>query len=43
MLKTEETNPLKPEEKEFKSYARGIGLIQDEMLKLVNYTLPNIT
>jgi hypothetical protein len=29
VLKTEETNPLKPEEKEFKYYAPGIGLIQD--------------
>ena len=43
VLKTEETNPLKPEEKEFKYYAPGIGLIQDETLKLVNYTLPNIS
>lgn len=43
VLKTEETNPLKPEEKEFKYYAAGIGLIQDETLKLVNYTLPNIS
>jgi hypothetical protein len=38
VLKTEETNPLKPEEKEFKYYAPGIGLIQDETLQLVNYT-----
>jgi hypothetical protein len=43
VLKTEETNPLKPEEKEFKYYAPGIGLIQDETLHLVNYTLPNIS
>jgi hypothetical protein len=43
VLKTEETNPLKPEEKEFKYYAAEIGLIQDETLKLVNYTLPNIS
>ena len=43
VLKTEETNPLKPEEKEFKYYAPGIGLIQDETLKLVNYTSPNIS
>jgi hypothetical protein len=35
VLKTEETNPLKPEEKEFKFYAPKIGLIQDEALKLV--------
>lgn len=38
VLKTEETNPLKPEEKEFKFYAPGIGLIQEEAIKLVNYT-----
>jgi hypothetical protein len=38
VLKTEETNPLKPDEKEFKFYAPGIGLIQEEAIKLVNYT-----
>jgi hypothetical protein len=38
VLKTEETNPLKPGEKETKFYAPGIGLIQDEAIKLVNYT-----
>jgi hypothetical protein len=38
VLKTEETNPLKPGEKESKFYAPGIGLIQDEAIKLVNYT-----
>ena len=38
VLKTEETNPLKPGEKEFKFYAPGIGLIQDEAIKLVKYT-----
>lgn len=40
VLKTEETNPLKPDEKEFKFYAPGIGLIQEEAIKLVNYTKP---
>ena len=40
VLKTEETNPLKPGEKEFKFYAPGIGLIQDEAIKLVKYTKP---
>jgi hypothetical protein len=40
VLKTEETNPLKPGEKEFKFYALGIGLIQDEAIKLVKHTLP---
>ena len=41
VLKTEETNPLKPGEKEFKFYAPGIGLIQDEALKLVKHTPPS--
>jgi hypothetical protein len=40
VLKTEETNPLEPGEKEYKFYAPGIGLIQEESLKLVNYTQP---
>lgn len=40
VLTTEETNPLKPEEKESKFYAPGIGLIQEEAIKLVNYTKP---
>jgi hypothetical protein len=40
VLKTEETNPLEPTEKEYKFYAPGIGLLQDETLKLVKYTLP---
>lgn len=40
VLKTEETNPLEPSEKEYKFYAPGIGLIQEEDLKLVNYTQP---
>jgi hypothetical protein len=38
VLKTEETNPLKPGEKEYKFYAPGIGLIQDEAIKLVKHT-----
>jgi hypothetical protein len=40
VLKTEETNPLEPNEEEYKFYASGIGLIQEEGLKLVNYTQP---
>jgi hypothetical protein len=40
VLKTEETNPLKPGEREFKLYAHGIGLIQDEALKLVKHAMP---
>lgn len=40
VLKTEETNPLKPGEIEFKFYGPEIGLIQDEAIKLVNYTKP---
>jgi hypothetical protein len=38
VLETEETNPLEPSEKESKFYAPGIGLIQEEALKLVEYT-----
>ena len=41
VLKTEETTALEPGEKEYKFYAPGIGLIQDDMLKLVKYKLPN--
>lgn len=41
VLRAEETNPLEPEEREFKYYASGIGLIQDETLQLVNYTSSN--
>jgi hypothetical protein len=36
-LKVEETTPLEPGEKEYKFYARGIGLVQDGSLKLVRY------
>ena len=36
-LKTEETTPLEPREKEYKFYAPGIGLIQDEDLLLTKY------
>jgi hypothetical protein len=38
VLKTEETTPLEPGEKEYKFYAPGIGLVQDNTLKLVKYT-----
>jgi hypothetical protein len=38
VLKTEETTPLEPGEKEYKLYAPGIGLIQDNTLKLIKYT-----
>jgi hypothetical protein len=36
-LKTEETTPLEPGVKEYKYYARGVGLVQDGALKLVKY------
>jgi hypothetical protein len=36
-LKIEETNPLEGNEKEYKYYSHGIGLIQDGSLKLVRY------
>ncbi len=36
-LKTEETTPLEPDEKESKLYAAGVGLLQDGSMKLVKY------
>jgi hypothetical protein len=36
-LKTEETTPLEPREKEYKIYAPGIGLVRDGSLRLVEY------
>jgi len=36
-LKTEETNALKPKEKEYKIYGQGVGLLKDEELLLVKY------
>jgi hypothetical protein len=40
-MKTEETTPLEPEEKEYKYYAPGIGLIKDEDLLLTKYGFTN--
>ncbi len=37
VLKTEETTPLERDEREYKDYAPGIGLIQDGDLKLVKH------
>jgi len=36
-LKTEETTPIEPDAKEYKLYARGVGLVQDGELMLVKY------
>lgn len=36
-LKTEETNALSPKEKEYKFYAPGVGLVQEEDLLLTKY------
>jgi hypothetical protein len=36
-LKIEETTPLEPNEKEYKYYAPGVGLVQEGELKLVKY------
>lgn len=36
-LKVEETTPLEPDEKEYKYYAAGIGLVQDGNSKLVKH------
>jgi hypothetical protein len=40
VLKVEETTPLEPGVKEFKLHAPGIGLIQDDVLKLTKYAIP---
>jgi hypothetical protein len=40
-LKVEETTPLEPGVKEYKCYARGIGLIRDGDLTLVKYGKPD--
>jgi hypothetical protein len=37
VLKVEETTPLEADELEYKYYARGIGLLQDESLTLIEY------
>ncbi|MGE3807211.1 MAG: hypothetical protein AB7K24_21320 [Gemmataceae bacterium] len=36
-LKIEETNPLEPGNKEYKFYARGVGLVNDDRAELVKY------
>jgi hypothetical protein len=36
-LKVRETSPVEPGHEEFKLYARGVGLVQDEDLLLVSY------
>ena len=38
-LKVQETNPLEEDEKEYKMYAPGIGLVQDEDLVLTKYSV----
>ncbi|NOJ27402.1 MAG: hypothetical protein DA330_05265 [Nitrososphaera sp.] len=40
VLKVQEENPLEGRETEYKFHVKGIGLIQDEDLKLVQYTIP---
>jgi len=40
-VKTEETSALRPEEKSIKTYAPGIGLVQDKDLLLTRYRLVN--
>jgi hypothetical protein len=37
VLKVEESTPLEPTSKEYKLYARGIGLLKDGSLELVRY------
>lgn len=36
-LKTRETSPLEPDHTEYKVFAPGIGIVQDDTLKLVSY------
>ncbi len=36
-MKTEETTPIEPGEREYKTYAPGVGLIQDETALLIKY------
>jgi hypothetical protein len=38
-LKTEETTPLEPGDKEYKLYAPGVGLVRDGPLALVSRSL----
>ena len=40
VLKVEETTPLESRELEYKYYAPGIGLLQEEVLKLSKYSIP---
>jgi hypothetical protein len=40
VLRVEETTPLERGEREYKLYAPGVGLLQDESLKLVEYGKP---
>lgn len=42
VLKIEETNPLERGKREFKLYARGVGLIQDGSLTLVRYGMTDV-
>jgi hypothetical protein len=36
-LKTKETTPLEPDVEEYKYYAPGVGLVQEESLKLTKH------
>jgi hypothetical protein len=36
-LKTEESSKIQPTQKEYKIYAPGIGLVQDQSMKLISY------
>jgi hypothetical protein len=38
-IRTRETTPLEPDALEFKVYAPGIGLVQDDTLKIVSYSI----
>ncbi len=36
-MRTEETSPLEPGDVEYKVFAPGVGLLQDEAAKLIKY------
>ena len=42
-IKTEETSPVEPGTKEYKQYAPGVGIVQDDETKLVKYGMVKLS
>lgn len=42
-IKTEETSPVEPGSKEYKQYAPGVGIVQDDETKLVTYGMVKLS